>query len=604
VLSVREAPDNAPVSFHHAQSRARQWWRLLADRSAASALVAWLYAPVGVWASYVANWQQSGTTVGVWWIIVIVGQFVVVGFLPLIGVTIHRWVDPRWRSAATFAGIVITVMVRDLAVIGGGILLDVAPSPGFVSLIVSVVSQTGLILIIASRVSDRAQEQRQLDDLARVQVSLTAEDRDLRSRVGDIDQRMAIQIGLTLEPRIAVLDEQLAEVERGGDVDIPLSTFRSFLDDELLPLSHRLAEAIAARNLDVRSVLAPQKSVTLINPRRLAARNFIRPALTASVIGLLALPGVVNRLPLAGAIVLVIVLAGIFWGLLAAARMLLRHRALPIPSAFSFAAMLGGSAFLLSVVALSGPLALTQPRPFLVSFAMGFVLGILGAFAAFQDERFELTRGSLAGQIEALEDSTSTVRQQLWVSRRRLGYALHGGLQSVLHASMLRLAGAAQPTAELVAEVRADIRQAFRRATVEAYDPPDLSSVCAELDEMWSDTCDITWHIPDDVAQELGASRHARECSAEVIREAVQNSVRHGHASRIHIAAEVDDVRLVLHVSDDGTWKTGGDGLGSRMLDEFCSRWVRKPVDSGTNIRAEIVISELTGSGHGNKPSG
>ncbi len=591
------------MHFAGIQATARQAWHLLADRSASSALVAWLYAPVGVWAAYVTNWLRTETPTGTWWILVIVGQFVVVGLLPLIGIAIHRWVEPRFRSAATLIGIAVTVVIHDRAVDVVAEMLDATPNLDLTTKSVSVVSQTALLLIIAIRVSMRSHEQNQLDDLVTVQASLVAEDQELRMRVGDIDERIAIQIGLTVEPRIHVLDKQLAEAERGGDIAIPVATLRSFVDDELLPLSHRLAHAVIPGSIDMRPAPTSERIPQTVSPARLSFQVFVRPLLAAGVIGLLALPSVVSRLPLILAVLVTVAFMGIFGVVLAAARGLLRRLSFSVMWAFIASALLGGGASLFAVVVLATPLEITQPRSLIISFAIGCSLGILSVVAAFQDERFALTKDAFATQIELLEDSTSTMRQQLWVSRRRFGYALHGGLQSALHASMLRLMGPQPPTADLISDVRADIRQAFIRATVESHDPPDLAAVCVEVADMWGDSCDITWDIPDGVTQMLRQSRIGSECSAEVVRETVQNAIRHGQASRVQITAEVDDARLVLFVSDDGTWKEGSGGLGSRMLDEFCSRWAREPVDSGTHIRAEIVISDRSGSEHDAKPA-
>lgn len=587
------------MSFARVRSFAHQSWCLLGKRSAASALVAWLYAPVGVWAAYVTNWLRAETPTGTWWIIVIVGQFVVVILLPLIGIAIHRWIEPRLRPAATFIGIVITIVVHNRSVDIVADFLNVSPNLDLMTTVASVVSQIGLLLIIAIRVSARSQEQREVDDLAHTQTSLTAEDEDLRVRVGDIDQRITIQIGLTIEPRIYDIDRQLAGAERGGNIAVSIDTLRSFVDDELLPLSHRLADAVTPLSSDTRPSFTGKRSVKMVSPQHLSAGVFIRPWLTTGVIGLLAIPSMVSRLPLIDALLVTLALVGVFGVVLFVSRKLLRRLSFPVMGAFVASALLSGGASLLAVVVLSGPLALMQQRSLVISFAIGFALGILSAIAAIQDERFALTKDSLVTQIESLEDSTSTLRQQLWVSRRRFGYALHGGLQGALQASMLRLLAAEQPTAELIAEVRAEIRRAFVRATEESHEPPNLALVCAELGETWAGACEITWDIPEGVSQVLGTSRIGAECSAEVIRETVQNSVRHGQASRVQIAAEVDDARLVLFVFDDGTWKEGGGGLGSRMLDEFCSRWAREPVDFGTRVRAEIVIPAQSRGDHG-----
>jgi signal transduction histidine kinase len=505
---------------------------------------------------------------------------------------IHRWITAGSRAWATGLAIVATILFRDLVVAGGADVLDIGPAVNAESLISNVVSQVGLLLIIAIRVSSRVQEKQTLEQLNHTRASVAAEDADLRRRVGDIDQRIAVQIGLTIEPRIREIDRQLADVERGGDLAVPLRTLRSFVDDELLPLSHRLAASITQWVRSARTPETPGGNLPYVRPRTLLLRGCIRPWTMATVIGLLSLPGVVAAVPAPVALLALAVLMGLFGALLSLARRAVGRRALPIVPAFGLSALLTAVAFVITVGVLSSGIRTASVREFVVSGAVGFVLGILGTLAEYLDERFRLSNASIEADLQSLEDSTCRMRQELWVGRRRYGYALHGGLQSALQAAMLQLAGMRQPDAARIAELRVDIGQAFRRATVESHEQQDLSSVCAEIADIWEESCDITWDVPDQVIHILDHSRVTSACTAEVIRETAQNAVRHGQASRVHIAAEVDDARLVLHVSDDGTWKDGGVGLGSRMLDELCSRWVREAVESGTVIRAEMVVSD------------
>jgi len=586
------SPDNAPVSLVQAQSRARRWWHLLGSRPATSASVVWLYAPVGIWASYVDDWLPTQIPSGVWWILVPLGQLAVVGLLPLFGIAIHRWITARHRALATGVAIVATILLRNLVVVGGADLLDIGPAITAQSLITSVVSQVGLLLIIAIRVSFRVQEKQTLEQLNYARASLAAEDADLRLRVGEIDQRIAVQIGLTIEPRIREIDRQLADVERGGDIAVPLRTLRSFVDDELLPLSHRLAASISQWVPSARTPETPGGNLPYVRPRRLLLRGCIRPWTMATVIGLLSLPGVVAAVRAPVALLTLAVLMGLFGALLSLARQAVGQLRVPVVLAFGLSAMMTTVAFVITVWVLSIGVRTVSVREFVVSGAVGFVLGILGTLAEYLDERFRLSNASIEADLQSLEDSTCRMRQELWAGRRRYGYALHGGLQSALHAAMLQLAGMRGSDTARIAEVRTDIGQAFRRATVESHEQQDLSSVCAEIADIWEESCDITWDVPDQVIHILDHSRVTSACTAEVVREAAQNAVRHGQASRVHIAAEVDDARLVLHVSDDGTWKDGGVGLGSRMLDELCSRWVREAVESGTVIRAEMVVSD------------
>ncbi len=88
-------------------------------------------------------------------------------------------------------------------------------------------------------------------------------------------------------------------------------------------------------------------------------------------------------------------------------------------------------------------------------------------------------------------------------------------------------------------------------------------------------------------------SQSLAECVVEIAREAVGNAIRHGQSRAIHLDISVAEGTLVLRCRDDGVSgkPDGVPGLGSRMLDEICIRWMRERIDGSTVLTASLAIS-------------
>jgi signal transduction histidine kinase len=584
-------PHNRAVRVERSRTFGRDVWGLLGQRSSTSALVAWVYAPVGLWAAFVIEWDVLDVSFGVWLSLVIVSQLVVVGVLPLLGLAVHHFVPARYWAWATVLVMLLTITLRGLAIEQVEWLIGQSPEIDWSDWSLTIVTQTGLLMLIGIRVSRRLDERSELRAMIGERDALQQEDADLEVRIAEADRRLDVQIGLTVEPRLRLLDDQLAEVERGGDPAVPLWTLRTFIDNELLPLSHRFANVTTPWTVEGAERTVIGEMPTEVRPSRLRADQALRPWLIGTVVGLLSLTAASIRLPFALGVLYSAGVTLFAVALIVLTRRLIAGRVFRVVPAFLFSAIVVASSSVLSVRVLLLILDVTQLRSVVVAGVVGVFIGLLSALATFTDERFRLTRELLAEQNAVLQDATSRLRQGLWIRRRRFGYALHGGLQATLHAAAMRLVALTGADAAGVAEIRADIRNAFARVSATARDVPDLAAVVQDTAETWEGVCDITYEIPGDLTQTLAQFPTASECCGEVVLELVQNSVKHGDASKVHVRAELAQDRMVLLVTDNGSWRVGHEGIGSQMLNEFCSRWERNVLQSGTVVRAEVMLT-------------
>jgi signal transduction histidine kinase len=547
-------------------------------------------------AAFGTEWSRQGLEPALWWRFVILGQFVVVAVLPIAGWLVRRFVHGAVaRGLMIITAMALVIVVRGLLMHHGAVLLGVLNQLDLTPFIASVIMQTGLLALVGVRVSQRKAEQKELLSLAGEREAREAENAQLQVRVAETSERVAVQVGMAVEPRRRVIDEQLVQAERSGDVAPVIESLHTFVDRDLIPLSHRLADRStpwSSQRADQNPDPARARELT---PLRLPGGDLLRPGLVMFVVALLTVGSTAIRLPMWSAVAVTVFLTALIGALLFLVRAVISRWPWPTPLAFIVTPVVIAVVFAVAVRLVLLTAGVSDLRSVAIIAAVGGFFGVLTALATLTDVRFRTTRQMLTGRIDELQDATSRARQELWLSRRRFGYALHGGLQAAVHAASMRLATVSAGDGAAIAAVRAELRTAFDRVRQAAATPTSLDVVCAEIASTWRGTCAVEWHISDQVARVLVGDPTANACSAEIVLETVQNAVRHGRAEHVivNVDVETDAQHLVIDVTDDGEWKANidGDGLGSRMLDEFCSRWRRDALVSGTHVRAELALA-------------
>lgn len=104
----------------------------------------------------------------------------------------------------------------------------------------------------------------------------------------------------------------------------------------------------------------------------------------------------------------------------------------------------------------------------------------------------------------------------------------------------------------------------------------------------WQSLVDIRVEAPDDPV-----SAHVAQAISDVLEECVANAFRHGRASEITCALEVQEQHVRVQVNDNGRGSTepeGDPGLGSRILDRS-STWTRTYGPEGTTVVALVPLA-------------
>ncbi len=199
------------------------------------------------------------------------------------------------------------------------------------------------------------------------------------------------------------------------------------------------------------------------------------------------------------------------------------------------------------------------------------------------DEGIEQVNAALTRQL-------AVMRREVWSIRRRMSLVLHGSVQSALISAMLLLREDSGPTQ--VAEVRHRLDQTLSAIDLDAQAATVIEHGLREISTLWSGLAVVELDISPDALVHLGEQPGLSSAVLEIVREAVGNSVRHGHAKAVIVQIEMMDGGLVnVSVRDDGSGLVAGagQGLGSQMLDEVCIMWERSSGAPGVTLRALLA---------------
>lgn len=217
------------------------------------------------------------------------------------------------------------------------------------------------------------------------------------------------------------------------------------------------------------------------------------------------------------------------------------------------------------------------------------------AFAAqFSQLQRKTTTEKLAGVNQQLEILNASLRQELWLNRRRTASVLHGPVQAALYASAMKLSQAPEPTPQLVMEVEKDIQDALEKLNnPNNLEGEQISAVLEQIVEIWSDAAGITFNLPRELEQAISRKPLSSEALIEISREFINNAIKHGKADVVSLRVfRVDAYRVGVEVIDNGQGVPPGakPGFGSKLLTELSLVWKQSRQDDKTISYAEIVL--------------
>jgi signal transduction histidine kinase len=443
--------------------------------------------------------------------------------------------------------------------------------------------------VAAAVVTTISLQQEALENLAKERSMLKSAINNFRVMHERLQAELLGRVNGIVNPAIEDLKKKLLQAAQQHELDPALKVLQITVDDIVRPLSHQIANEEVSLALDttgpikvVRGGLLPSKINIDLLPAwgailSLAAemapqgvtRNIFDATMVATLVGFTLF-------------VSLKVLEGFFGG----------REYGPVPAFLAFV----GSYFVAGVAAplywMRTPWHLHATER--LTFAL--IVAIIG-IALFVVEIANAYRRESIRELEHVNEDmalvTSQLRQQVWLDRKRVAMVLHGSVQGALYSAAIRLSKEADPSPQAIASVQQDITEALSKLAGAQSEDFDFEDVLDNITALWEDSIDFKIQLDPDALTTLNRNHDSAECAIEVLREAINNSIKHGKAETVEIAIAPATRGLVsLTVVNDGQPipDDSEQGYGSSLLDELTHKWSLRNAPGGVRLHAEIVV--------------
>jgi signal transduction histidine kinase len=567
-------------------------WRQAFDRIGGPDAVTWpafWITLVAAIAGHLATAGPVSASVPVRILVVITTQLLSFAVLLLLRWTILR--NPaRPRPWVAVSGFAVAAIVRGIALSALLVAIGAVDEPRWLYRVAAaLLNQMVLLIVVALVVSSLRAHTRSLAALIGVQHDLAETQARIVDEVTSRNEDLLAQVQERLRTELTGLDsaegtESVAELQR-------------LASDVVRPMSHELAQSVPAPD-----ALPPFVNDARIGWQQIAAQMVDRPPLrplpTSAFIALLLLTVAAGVTGSRGIPVAIAVFASVLvWSAIAnalLARVLTRSNPRTALALVILASLVIG---FLSTGAGSLLLASTAgPALFFVGgglFTAVIVLLVALVTAILREQ--QTSERELAESTEHLRRALVRLRQARWLQHKALARALHGPMQSAVTSAALRLelaVRAGKPEADLVADIRHDLRSVIDVLDLEDLGAPSLGLALERITGTWEGVCVVTSDISATARAALDRDPMACAVVIDVITEAMSNAVRHSGASHADLAMVVDaDGLVTITVSNDGRADPNAGiraGLGTNLLAECTLDWSGVTTPSGYVLTAIV----------------
>ena len=184
------------------------------------------------------------------------------------------------------------------------------------------------------------------------------------------------------------------------------------------------------------------------------------------------------------------------------------------------------------------------------------------------------------------------------VNRRTMAQLLHGKIQARLQAASLRLKQSDEVSNELLEAVVDDLQASRSETLKSAVVDQDLETQISEMANQWSGICDLTMDVSAAAAARANANPLMKSAVIEVIREALNNAIKHGEADEADgsvLQGENGDLLIHLRnaVYSEGVIKQSPkSGYGTQLLDQITDSWSVRFEDGDAIFEARIAAPQ------------
>jgi signal transduction histidine kinase len=418
----------------------------------------------------------------------------------------------------------------------------------------------------------------------------------LQIRSAGIRAKVEIQREELLEKIRSLLDPAISKIRAnlsGESSNAAINSLQSTVEEVVRPLSLEVSEA--SDELEAESGKAVIREKAPI-PKRIMLGEFLVPLWATLIASIIVVPAAfLIEDAWDSLLIIATIFATMFLSLLLAQFLTIKIPVPPIVATLVVPAIYSLSLSPLYLVSdlMQWQVATEQIHALLL---FGASVGATTFAAQFTQLQRKKTTENLEGVNLQLEILNASLRQELWLNRRRTASVLHGPVQAALFASAIKLSQAQKPTPELVVEVEKDIQDALEKLNNPSnLEGESISNLLDQIIEIWSDAAKIEIAIPAGLEKAITGQPLASEAFIEISREFITNAIKHGKASHVSLRVyRLDAFRLAIEVIDDGQGLPPGakPGFGSKLLTELSLSWKQTREGDKTVSYAEIVLGQ------------
>jgi signal transduction histidine kinase len=187
----------------------------------------------------------------------------------------------------------------------------------------------------------------------------------------------------------------------------------------------------------------------------------------------------------------------------------------------------------------------------------------------------------------------SIIKRQLWSLHKKFAREIHGGLQSQLQILALKFEREDLNHAQVVEEFNSEIKRALTLDTTR-HEVQNLEASLQELKEFWDGIVTIKTSLGDGVTKAVEGDILVVQCLYEVIREAVNNAVKHSGADQISILLRMEApssvfLEVLNHVNKEIPHSRNGN-LGTAIYKELSHSWKLDISRDVVSLKAEFIL--------------
>jgi len=576
----------------------RQIWSDLGGPNTLSWQAMFIFVPIACSAATIYDHNRLSGNDNAWVIIGLAGYLV--ALIAMILLRSFASVNRYRPSLVIFVGIILVGVSRGIVVYEVGNALGMIPAYELAFRALGSAFLFIWVLVGANVVVTAANKYREATEKLTTELAYLAGAKNSLSRnIETVRVQLQSRINSVLAPSLNTLIEKLKSAT-SQPVKASVADLQEIIENVVRPLSHRVSKPTFLVEDEPKPLTTKPSTFLEVLRGNVALGDVVLPTFVATATVLAALPSAIITVP----ILTTVAVAGLGWlsvfVFMFVARYVLRDLFVPVWLASLLAAVL-------PLLAGSGAILGGWGRPVDLSRTTGlefFSLASSFSFAAFWFQVLELKRAQslkqLAQVAEEQRQLLSAMRQEIWVLQRHLASTLHGPVQAALFSAVFKINQSEQIKPEQVDELVSNLQAAMEQlGNSPGLDEREFKVVWNELCDFWRGVCEVECGFESRVVAKIADNHQALSCAAEVMREAVNNAVRHAEASKVSVGLAIDGNLLLVSVKNNGAPlpEQRTEGFGSELIKDVThsSELVALEPNEGnwvTELRASVVLSQ------------